>query len=68
VLNRYIPGLTILGGASVGFLASFADFTGALGTGTGILLATLIVQNLYEELAMKHMEDMHPSLRKLFGK
>jgi preprotein translocase subunit SecY len=68
VLNRYIPGLTILGGVSVGFLASFADFTGALGTGTGILLATLIIQNLYEELAMKHMEDMHPSMRKFFGK
>ena len=68
VLNRYIPGLTILGGLSVGFLAAFADFTGALGTGTGILLAALIIQNLYEELAMKHMEDMHPSLRKLFEK
>jgi preprotein translocase subunit SecY len=68
VLNRYIPGLTILGGASVGFLAAYADFTGALGTGTGILLATLIIQNLYEELAMKHMEDMHPAVRKLFGK
>jgi preprotein translocase subunit SecY len=68
VLNRYIPGLTILGGASVGFLASYADFTGALGTGTGILLATLIIQNLYEELAMRHMEDMHPAVRKLFGR
>jgi preprotein translocase subunit SecY len=66
VLNRYIPGLTILGGASVGFLAAFADFTNALGTGTGILLATLIIQNLYEELAMRHMEDMHPAVRKLF--
>ena len=68
VLNRYIPGLTILGGAAVGFLAAFADFTGALGTGTGILLATLIIMNLYEELAMKHMEDMHPAMRKLFAK
>lgn len=68
VLNRYIPGLTILGGAAVGFLASYADFTGALGTGTGILLATLIIQNMYEELAMQHMEDMHPAVRKLFAK
>lgn len=67
VLNRYIPGLTILGGAAVGFLASFADFTGALGTGTGILLATLIIMNLYEELAMRHMEDMHPALRRFFS-
>jgi len=68
VLNRYIPGLAILGGASVGFLAAYADFTGALGTGTGILLATLIIYNLYEELAMQHMEDMHPAVRKLLGR
>ena len=68
VLNRYIPGLAILGGAAVGFLAAYADFTGALGTGTGILLATLIIYNLYEEIAMKHMEDMHPAVRKLLGK
>jgi preprotein translocase subunit SecY len=68
VLDRYIPGLTILGGAAVGFLAAYADFTGALGTGTGILLATMIIYNLYEELAQQHMEDMHPALRKLMGK
>ncbi len=68
VLNRYIPGLAILGGAAVGFLAAYADFTGTLGTGTGILLATLIIYNLYEELAMQHMEDMHPAVRKLLGK
>jgi len=65
VLDRYIPYLAILGGASVGALAAFADFTGALGTGTGILLTTMIVYQLYEELAIKHMEDMHPALRKL---
>ena len=68
VLNRYIPGLAVLGGAAVGFLAAFADFTGALGTGTGILLATMIIYNLYEELAMQHMEDMHPAVRRLLGK
>jgi len=65
VLNRYIPGLAILGGAAVGFLAAYADFTMALGTGTGILLATMIIYNLYEEIAMQHMEDMHPAIRRL---
>jgi len=68
VLNRYIPPLAVLGGAAVGFLAAFADFTRALGTGTGILLATMIVYNLYEELAMQHLEDMHPAVRKLLHK
>lgn len=66
VLNRYIPGLTIIGGASVGLLAAFADFTNAIGTGTGILLATMIVFQLYEELAAQHMEDMHPSIKRFF--
>ena len=67
VLSRYIPPLAVLGGAAVGFLAAFADFTNALGTGTGLLLATMIVFSLYEELATQHMEDMHPALRKLMG-
>ena len=44
------------------------DFTNALGTGTGILLSTLIIYNLYEDIAAKHMEDMHPALRKIIGK
>ena len=66
VLNRYIPGLTIIGGAAVGLLAAFADFTNAIGTGTGILLAAMIVFQMYEQLASQHMEDMHPSLRRFF--
>jgi preprotein translocase subunit SecY len=65
VLNRYIPYLAIMGGAAVGALAAYADFTGAFGSGTGILLATMIIYQLYEELAMQHMEDMHPALRKI---
>ena len=64
VLSRYIPYLAVLGGAAVGALAAYADFTGALGSGTGILLATMIIYQMYEELAMQHMEDMHPALRK----
>lgn len=68
VLNRYIPALAIIGGAAVGFLAAFADFTGALGTGTGILLSAMIVYQLYEELAMQHMEDMHPAFRRFIGR
>jgi preprotein translocase subunit SecY len=68
VLNRYIPPLAVLGGAAVGFLAAFADFTDALGTGTGILLAVMIVYQLYEQIAMQHFEDMHPAIRRFFEK
>lgn len=67
VLDRYIPYLAILGGATVGLLAAVADFTGALGTGTGILLTVMIIHNLYEDVASKHMEEMHPALRKFMG-
>lgn len=67
VLDRYIPALTILGGAAIGFLAAFADYTSAIGTGTGILLAAMIVFQLYEDLSSRYMEEMHPALRKMMG-
>ncbi len=66
ILNRYIPALTVLGGGFIGLLAAFANWTNALGSGTGILLAVMIIFQLYEELAKQHMEDMHPALRKFF--
>jgi len=66
VLNRYIPTITIISGLFIGMLASIADFTGALGTGTGILLTVMIIYNLYENIANRYAEDMHPSLRKFF--
>ncbi len=68
ILNRYIPPLAVLGGAFVGLLAAVANWTNAYGTGTGILLAVMIAYKLYEELAQKHMEDMHPAFRKFMGK
>jgi preprotein translocase subunit SecY len=66
VLNRYIPTLAIISGVFIGLLASLANFTGALGTGTGILLTVMIVYNLYEQISMRYTEDMHPALRKFF--
>jgi preprotein translocase subunit SecY len=68
ILHRYIPPLAVLGGAFVGFLAAVANWTNAYGSGTGILLAVMIAYQLYEELAKKHMEDMHPAFRKFMGK
>jgi preprotein translocase subunit SecY len=67
ILNRYIFPLTVMGGATVGFLAAGADLLGALSNGTGILLAVMIIYRLYEEIAKQHMMDMHPSLRKMMG-
>ncbi|MCJ7478850.1 MAG: preprotein translocase subunit SecY [Candidatus Nanohaloarchaeota archaeon QJJ-7] len=64
ILKRYIPPLSVLGGAFVGFLAAVANFTNAFGGGMGILLSVMIAYQLYEELAKKHMEEMHPAFRK----
>lgn len=67
VLNRYIPSLAIISGVFIGLLATMADFTNAVGTGTGILLTVMIIHNLYEQISMRYMEDMHPALRKFFS-
>lgn len=67
LLKRYIWPLTIMGGLVVGFLASFADLSGALSRGTGILLAVMIIYKLYEEISKQHMMDMNPMLRRFMG-
>jgi preprotein translocase subunit SecY len=66
ILSKYIWPLTVLGGASVGFLAAFADMTNALSRGTGILLSVMIVYKLYEEITREHAADMPAFLRKFF--
>ncbi|MFQ6050398.1 MAG: preprotein translocase subunit SecY [Candidatus Hydrothermarchaeota archaeon] len=66
ILDRYIPPVAIMGGAFVGFLAAFADFTGALGGGTGVLLTVGIVYRLYEEIASEQLMEMHPAIRQFF--
>jgi preprotein translocase subunit SecY len=67
ILKKYIPAITIMGGAFVGLLAFGADLTGALGGGTGVLLTVGIVYRLYEELAQEQMIDMNPMLRRFLG-
>ena len=67
VLNRYIPVLTVLGGAFVGFLATFADLTSAIGTGTGILLTVMIVYQFYEQIVSQHGDDIPPAIRRFLG-
>lgn len=67
ILKKYIPAITVLGGAFVGLLAFGADLTGALGGGTGVLLTVGIVYRLYEEIAQEQLMDMHPMLRRFLG-
>lgn len=68
ILSRYIPHVTVMGGAFVGFIAVFADFTGALGTGTGILLTVGIIYRMYEQLAKEQASELFPALRQFLGK
>ncbi len=67
ILKKYIPAITVMGGASVGLLALGADLTGALGGGTGVLLTVGIVYQLYEEIAKEQLMDVHPMLRNFLG-
>jgi len=50
VLNRYIPTAAAFGGMCIGALTLVADFLGAVGSGTGILLAVTIIYQYYEML------------------
>ena len=50
ILKRYIPIAAVFGGMCIGCLTIFADFLGAIGSGTGILLAVTIIYSLYEEM------------------
>ena len=67
ILNKYIPTITVLGGAFVGLLAFAADLTGALGGGTGVLLTVGVVYRLYEEIAKEQLMDVNPMLRRFLG-
>ncbi|QSW99186.1 preprotein translocase subunit SecY [Haloterrigena alkaliphila] len=69
VMERYIPQVTVIGGALVGLLAVWANMLGTIGgvTGTGLLLAVSITYKLYEEIAEEQMMEMHPMMREMFG-
>ncbi|OAF70415.1 hypothetical protein A3Q56_01854 [Intoshia linei] len=55
-LNRYIPTAAAFGGLCIGALSVTADFIGAIGSGTGILLAVTIIYQYYESF-LKEQAD-----------
>jgi len=67
VLKRYIPTVTILGGAFVGLVAAVADFFGVFGTGMGVLLSVGILYQYYQILVQERVSEMYPALRRFFG-
>ncbi|HMK46885.1 MAG TPA: preprotein translocase subunit SecY [Methanocella sp.] len=69
VVSRYIPKVTVIGGAFVGLLTLLSSLFGVLGmiNGTGMLLAVSITYQLYEKLASEQIMEMHPLMRKFLG-
>jgi protein transport protein SEC61 subunit alpha len=56
VLNRYIPTAAAFGGLCIGALSVMADFMGAIGSGTGILLAVTIIYQYFEIFVKEQQE------------
>lgn len=50
-LSRYITTAAAFGGMCIGALCIFADFMGAIGSGTGIMLAVTIIYQYFEQIA-----------------
>jgi protein transport protein SEC61 subunit alpha len=62
VLEKYIPIAAAFGGMCIGALTILADFLGAIGSGTGILLAVTIIYQYFElfvkeEYSLPFMQD-----------
>ncbi len=62
-LNRYIPTAAAFGGMCIGALSIVADFMGAIGSGTGILLAVTTIYQSWETIRKESGGDA----LKLFG-
>ncbi|KAG5510154.1 hypothetical protein JKF63_07050 [Porcisia hertigi] len=57
LLEKYIPVAASFGGLCVGALTIFADFLGAIGSGTGILLSVTMI-NQYNEILQQEGQDL----------
>ncbi|MDI9643137.1 MAG: preprotein translocase subunit SecY [Archaeoglobaceae archaeon] len=69
LFERYIPKVTIIGGALIGILTLVSNMLGTIGnvSGTGLLLAVSIAYRFYEDLAKQQLTEMHPLLRRVLG-
>ncbi len=67
ILDRYIMPLTVMGGLSIGFLASITNLMGALVSGTAILLVIMIANRFYKDIAKNHMSEINPGVKSFIG-
>jgi preprotein translocase SecY subunit len=68
LLNRYIPSVTIIGGVTIGLLASVSDVLNVFGSGIGILLMVDILVNYYNLLVREQVDVHMPKLAALIGR
>lgn len=57
LLCRYIPTAAAFGGMCIGALTVVADFMGAIGSGTGILLAVTTIYQYFEMFVKENGQD-----------
>ncbi|KAK9949938.1 hypothetical protein M0R45_005446 [Rubus argutus] len=57
-LRRYIPTAEAFGGMCIGALTVLADFMGAIGSGTGILLAVTIIYQFFETFESERASEL----------
>lgn len=62
-LDRYIPTAAAFGGVCIGALCVCADFLGAIGSGTGIMLAVTIISQYFEQIAKEREGAADPFIR-----
>ncbi|HMK83988.1 MAG TPA: preprotein translocase subunit SecY, partial [Candidatus Bathyarchaeia archaeon] len=67
LLDRYIPTVTIIGAILIGFIAATANFLGAFGSGTGILLTVGIIEQYYQILVQERITELYPAARGFLG-
>jgi preprotein translocase SecY subunit len=67
MLDRYIPTVTILGAIMIGTIAASADFLGAFGSGTGILLTVGIIEQYYQIFVQERVAELYPAARGFMG-
>lgn len=63
-IKSIIETAAVLGGIFTGLLTIFADFLGAIGSGTGILLSVTIIYGLYEDIMKEKASGKQQNKRK----
>jgi len=67
VLKRYIPIAAAFGGMCIGALTVVADFMGAIGSGTGILLAVTIIFQYFEMFVKEQSKEAGAGATAMFA-